>query len=280
LWPTEDPILTPPITPAKAKDRTEFVLSLSPDGTLAAVAQWRENVVTVFDLGSGDPRLVIDTGIGVLCLRVTGSTVVVAGGGKAAAWKLPADNLSLKARANIDDAIRTTTFDHPGRSSDLLETQASESAISPTLDRIATIVYPELAPAELNLYDASTGKHLTSTLPNAFTSKLHFSQDGREIWPASPKVCNGWKIVEDSKSGVTELEPLSPTARPSLVYPWQSSRGCEVREDGWVLGPTQKRLLWLPPRWRSHDSNRAWNGRFLGIGHGELSEVVILEFLE
>ena len=280
LWPTEDPITTPPILPAKSKDRTEFVLSLSPDEKLAAVARWRENVVTIFDLGSGNPRLVIDTGIGVLCLRVTGSTVVVAGGGKAATWNLPADNHSLNVRADINDAIQTTAFDHPGRSSDLLETDTTESTISPTLDRIATVVYPNLAPAELNLYNAFTGKHLTSTPPGAFTAMLYFSQDGCEIWPATPKVCHGWKVVEDSKPGVTELELLRPTARPSLVFPWQSSRGYEVREDGWVLGNTWKRLLWLPPRWRSHDFNRAWSGRFLGIGHGELPEVVILEFLE
>ena len=73
---------------------------------------------------------------------------------------------------------------------------------------------------------------------------------------------------------------MGTTACPPGVPPWESSRGYRVTDDGWILSPTQKRLLWLPYRWRSTEDQRRWGGRFLGLLLHELPEVVILEFLD
>ena len=88
----------------------------------------------------------------------------------------------------------------------------------------------------------------------------------------------GWEVIKDDKSGGMELKRLEQSY-PSGTLPWESPHGYEVTDDGWVLSPTRKRLLWLPHRWRSYRQHRVWNGRFLGLSH-RLSEVVILEFLE
>ena len=91
----------------------------------------------------------------------------------------------------------------------------------------------------------------------------------------------GWEIVEGGVSSVMKLKPLEETLYPSRAFLWHSIRGYKVTDDGWVLSPTQKRLLWLPHRWRSdREEDRLWSGRFLGLSHRLSSGVVILEFLE
>ena len=112
---------------------------------------------------------------------------------------------------------------------------------------------------------------------------LWFTPDGRGIWdrPEPPtSSADRWEIVEEVGPGTVTLQPMGMTACPPGVPPWQSSRGYRVTDDGWILGHTQQRLLWLPHRWRSAGSHMKWGGRFLGLLHPELPEVVILEFLD
>ena len=90
----------------------------------------------------------------------------------------------------------------------------------------------------------------------------------------------GWEIIEGGVSGAGKLKRLEETLCPSRTFHWDSIRGYKVTDDGWVLSPTRKRLLWLPHRWSSGEKeDRLWSGRFLGLSC-ELSEPVILEFLE
>ena len=89
-----------------------------------------------------------------------------------------------------------------------------------------------------------------------------------------------WEITRDSESGTTKLRLPGVTACPPGALPWLSSSGYRVTHDWWILSPTQKRLLWLPHHWRSVVQYRTWGGRFLGLFHSGLPEVVILEFLD
>jgi len=106
LWHTKDQIF-------QANNRSSFILEFSPDKTLAAFSRDRGNTVTVVDLQSGDPRLVVDAGMEIWCLGVTGSTIVVAGKEKIVTWNLPVGNCAFDARVDTNDSIRTTTFGHP-----------------------------------------------------------------------------------------------------------------------------------------------------------------------
>ena len=108
-----------------------------------------------------------------------------------------------------------------------------------------------------------------------------FTPNGCEIWAGCCKdsPVARWQIVEGGESGI-QLQPLEVTACPPSVFPWQSFCGYKVTDDGWVLSPTQKRLLWLPHHWRSVKEFWTWSGRFLGLKNSELPEVVILEFFE
>ena len=110
------------------------------------------------------------------------------------------------------------------------------------------------------------------------------TRGGHQLWDVNGPAVKGWKIVLDGEPYCARyppgLELLTPTKCPSDVFPWQSTRGYTVTDDGWVLSRAQKRLLWLPHDWRFQERSRMWSGRFLGLLHGRLPEVVILEFLD
>ena len=277
LWYTANP--TPSSNaPTQFAEPASFILEFSSDETLAAVARLEEKTATVLDLRSGGPRLIIDTGMKVLGLGVTENTIVVVGEGKVVTWNLPARDSGLSSGANINDSVRTTTFDYSPPSLSML---VPSTSISHDLNRIAVARYGEGELDDLNIYDASTGKRITGTTIRGYSRAPWFTPDRREVWCIGDFSARGWTIVEDNESDLARLEPLGSTARPSGgTFPWRSPRGYEVMEDGWVINSDEKRLLWLPHHWRSDNTDRVWGERFLGLLRCELLEAVILELGE
>ena len=276
LWPTTDQI-TPPSsiqTGKKRNDNYPFILAFSPNETLAAFVRKEGNVVTVLDLQSGGPQVVIDTGMRAGCLGVAESTVIVVGReGKIVTWSLPAGNDTLNSRVTITNNVQTTM---------LGISQSALISISPDFSRVAiTSLAPRSLLTTLGVYDASTGRRLAVTNITKLQRSLRFTPDGRGIWGVSDgdKV-EGWEILQNSESDRARLMSLDRAAAPQAFFPWQSHRGYKVTSDGWVLSPTQKRLLWLPHYWRLDRWDMTWSGRYLGLGYLELPEVVILEFPE
>ena len=281
LWLTKDQHIPSSDVPTRDDSGFDFVLEFSPDETLAAYVRLGESLVTIIDLKSGDPRLIIDTGMRVEGLGVAGSTVVVADGGKIVTWNLPSENCAPNTTANVNDSVRTTPFNHP--LSSCQPRNPIHISISPDLSRFAISGNPRgSAFTDLEIRDVSTGRCLASTT----TTRLMvpwFTPDGCEVWGVDQHCSvEGWEIIEDRKSGLTELKPLIPTARPPEAFSFlrKSPRGYELTDDGWLLSPTKKRLLCLPDRWKAHELYRTWGERFLGLRHGTLEEVVIMEFLD
>jgi len=255
-----------------------FVLQFSPDEALAAVARRMGNMITVLDLKSGIPRLIIDTDMEVHQLGVTGSSIVAVGDEKTVTWNLPAGGRIPNLRVGVIDSVRTATLDNDGHGIDqstfatLVSPDLRYFAVTGTHGSDCTPMYSCLC-----LYDVPTGNHLgTVTQDHPFDLTPWFTPDGCEIWCwGIPGQVERWEIVEDGESGVTELEYLgsiSLTRRPSRKY--------RVTDSGWILGPRRKRLFWLPPQWRAHRLQMRWGGRFLALLHKELPEVVVLEFSE
>ena len=278
LWNTKDP--TPSLSSVQTQfvERSNYIVEFSPDGVLAAVAQLEGNTVTVLDLNSGDPQLIIDTGMKVLCLRITGSTVVVVGEGKVVTWNLPAEGRAINTRANVDDSFRTTTFDYLPPSFMLPRAPPRlYTSVSSDLNRIAVAE----GSVGLSIYDVASGKHLARDT-RAEGPIPWFTPDGREVWCKGPlhRTVAGWTVTEDKETDLISLEPLGPTAHPPGGLPWNSSLGYEITPSGWVINPSGRRLLWLPHHWRASEELRVWGGRFLGLTHDELPEPVILELGE
>ena len=274
LWPTEGPTLSAPNTPAPSC----FLLEFSPDKSLAAVAQEDGPMVRVLDLTSGDPRLMVDTGMEVRALQTTGSTVVVVDEGKVVSWNLPPWDHASCVRRNIDDGVQTTLLDQP-RFRDPSERKIHAS-ISPDLKRIAFLDNPIFYHAGLVIHDTSTARRLAST-PSEHAIKTWFSPDGQDVWSVSKEdlIERRRIVVEDGEFSLLKFESLPRNAQQSAGFPWQSLHGYEVTANGWVHSRNGKPLLWLPRRWRSDKKHyRKWGGRFLGLLYSGLPEPIILEF--
>jgi hypothetical protein len=226
-------------------------------------------MVTVIDLKLGVQRLTIDVGMEVCGLRVVGNTVVVDGSDKFVTWTLPVGN---DVMLGVDDSVRTITskIPRPGR--------PQSASISPDLLQIAIRGYEfrDVPTAPLYIYDVPTGV-IVAKIPAA-GDMVWFSRDGSQVW-CDGKVGKeqGWQVVTDSGSTRVNLNPL-PVGSPPEGYPWRSSRGYTVTDDGWILNLEGKRLLWLPPRWRSYwGVTRVWSGPFLALLHNTLPEPVVLK---
>ena len=262
LWHTRDQNFSPPSIPNH--DYYQLIVGFSPNEVLAAFARYWEKTVTILNLQSGNLQLIKNVGLKIECLRVTESTVMVSGKGKMITWNLPIENYT-NARASVNDSIQTVELDC---------SNAAAYTISPDLSRI--VVMKERGDYYMQIHETSTGKQLAG-IRKIRPHVIALKED--KVWCLEVGgSVEGWKIIEDCGSSVTKLVPLPTTAHPPQVFPWQSPHGYEVTDDGWVLSSTQKRLLWLPHQWRSLEQFRTWSGQFLGLGHPELPEAVILEF--
>ncbi|KAF9642270.1 hypothetical protein BDM02DRAFT_3124713 [Thelephora ganbajun] len=274
LWRTMD--LTTSFSHKQTYER--FVVDFSPDETLAAATRVGGKTITVLDLKSGNPPLIIDAGMEVYGQRVTGDTVVAAYHEKVVTWNLPARDRVLNTKANLNDNISTAT---PLIICPTMSSRLEFVSISPDLHSIAIVDSLPFSHHRLHLHHVPTRQCLGYVfVDRRGDSCPWFTSDGREVWYTTDRgEANGLAVVEDTESGVIKLEHLGPTQRPSNA-PWLSSRGYQIMDDGWILGISGKRLLRLPPRWRSLDTNRTWSGRFLVLLHGALPEAVILELEE
>ena len=260
--------------------QSNFIVEISPDDAIAAVARLRETTITILDLECGEPRLIIDAGMEVLCLRVAGGTVVVVGEGKVVTWAVPADRHVLGARTNVNDSIQTTTFYHPEQSH--RETVPC-TAISPDLGRIAITERTTATSDILSVHDVSTGKPLADATPIEPQESLRmpwFTPDGRQVW-CFGHCERGWTIVEGEEPDLVELSPMKQDELPSGASPRRSSLGYAITVGGWVVSPARKRLLWLPHSWRTNwMMDLTWGGRYLGLSQHALPEAVIMELYE
>ena len=253
---------------------SNFTLGFSPDGNFAAFARQRASTVTTIDLKSGELKWNTDVGLEIGCVGMGGDTVIVVGEDSIVTWNLPSGDRTFNT--SINDIIRTTILDPSSPSRRL----AGPRRMSISLDLSRIVVTGTTGfDNSLEVVDVSTGSCLARISTEDLLSP-RFTRDGREVWASIyDSFGDQCEIVEDDKSGAIELK-VQPIPYQSLGLFQESSRGYTVTNGGWVLSPSQKRLLWLPHRWRMGERERAWGGRFLGLLDGELSEVVVLEFLE
>ena len=272
---TRDQVLSLPSVSTKDSNRGNFTLGFSPDENFAAFARKRESMVTIIDLKSGEQKWNAAVGLEIGCVGMAGGTVIVVGEDSIVTWNLPDGDRTFNA--SINDIVRTTILNPPLQSRH--RGTPFYMSISPDLSRIV-VTRSRGNHFSLEVDDVSTGSCLASISTEYSPLRPQFTQDGRGVWAedytAFGEQC---EIIEDGKSGAIELQ-LRTSEGQRREFFRESSRGYVVTDGGWVLSHSQKRLLWLPHRWRSGARSRVWGGQFLGLLHGELSEVVVLEFLE
>ena len=275
LWRTADPIVSLSSIQTSGKG---FLLDFSPDGSVVAAARQEDRMVTVIDLKSGNPRLIIDTEFGIHSLWVTGNTVTIFDGERIVVWNLSAGKHVLNARATINDSVRTITLHHPTPPSGYPHI----AEISRDLNCIITLSWDDESRRSdrgLDIYDMSTGNNLVHTIAQD-VDEMWITPDGREVgFSATRGGGGGWKIIRERTTNTIVLEPLPENMRPPGRYLQGYSHSYHVTDDGWILNWRRKRLMWLPHHWRDWYGRR-WNGRFLGLVHGKLQEPIIVELGE
>ena len=280
LWRTTDSTATLSEIPSQTPQTSEkaLIVGFSPDKELVAVARMEDETVTVLESRSRvlSARLIIDTGMKVHGVGVTGSTIVVVGDGHISTWNLPAGDHDSTPRMNVNGRVRTTPFNHPP-----FPTSAPRPTTSVSSNlRHAAIVEHGFTGSHLHLYDVRTGDCLAS-VPMGRETSPWFSLDGREIWCVTDGgEAELWEIIENGEPAATNLEYRGSPIHLPDGFPWQPSHGYSVAESRWVLGSSEKRLLWLPPNLRLDGCHRMWGGRFLVLLDRKLPDPVILELEE
>ena len=275
LWHTRGSTSTPSGILTQAPQQIEdFVLDFSSDGTIVAAARQKGDAVTILDLESGILRSTTNVGMEVYGLGVIGNIVIVIGDKKVTRWVLPAGNCS---RVDLEDGCQTTDLlDPPHRDGSVLH-----GSVSPNSDYIAIITGLDISRC-LKIHCANTGGRLRVEKARFLVGRKvvsWFAPGGGSFWCADEQgEATEWKVVNNRKVLELSLTEVS-LEDPPAGYPWASSRGYRVTEDWWICGPDGKRLLMLPPLWRSNAARRMWKGQFLALVHRELSEPVILELL-
>jgi WD40 repeat protein len=240
-----------------------IVLEFFPNRPLAIAARMGNEMVIVIDLESGALQLTIDTSMLVYGLTQIGNTVVAIGGGGAVAWNIPGGDFLPNARMGVKDSTWKINL---GQIEDHLVTAASISS------DFQCVVRSSLTRGVLDVYYTSTRQNLVAGVQ---ASALWFAPSGHDVWCVLDDKAKVFTVTQD---GLHHTSSIANIEDGSWGCPWGSQRGYKVTHDGWILSGSGKRLLMLPPLWRSEfKEDRVWNWKFLALLHRELHEPVILE---
>ena len=270
LWHTNN---SPTISTQSSQHTGGFYLEFSPDESLVVVAQKLGNIVTVLDLESGSPQLVIDAGINICGIGITGSKIIVVGDGKIITWELPARDHLLNAQGCINNSAQITTFEPSGY---------THASVSPDLNYVAVWNHSR----DLSIYNMYTGEKIAA----AISSKplLGFTPSGDKVWcaktdsqPSSGRwivSVSSYAFVRHNMSNTMKLKlDMELCDPPPSDFPWDSSCGHQVTDEEWIISPSGKKLLWLPHQWQSNQLYRKWGGRFLALLDSGLPEAIIID---
>ena len=246
----------------------DFALEFFPDRPLAAVIRRRQNVLTVLDLKSGAPRLTIDARIEVYGLKVIDNTIVAIGCGKIITWNLPEGDSFRYTRMGVEDCSHTRDFEVGFPLDNTVAT-----SVSLDLRYVALLGDTHVGERFLYIRSTSTEEILDRVRVDGVT--MWIAPGGQDIWCGVESEAEVFTVT--SSGNLARKMSAVDIEGGSWRCPWGSPRGYEVTNEGWILGPSGKRLFMLLPPWQSLPVQRVWNGRFLALLHGSLPEPVILE---
>ncbi|KAF9645049.1 hypothetical protein BDM02DRAFT_3272001 [Thelephora ganbajun] len=231
----------PPID-AHHDSRKQFVI-LSRCSSYIVASHKEDCVVTITNLLSQTLPCVIDTGMAITELALTGNILLAVDSDTTAAWQLTEEGM-------VDGVCADGRAEH-GNTIWTIPTQPNSLCLH-VQDQAAYIVDWE---TPIYGYHTETGEALKPVLLNSHRNHIGFSND-TSLDDLSKY---GWDISSGGGG------PLS----------WNTPR------EGWVKDPEGNHLLWLPVEWRdperiaSHDSTVVW---FDLAPHNGTFRTVIIKF--
>jgi len=258
----------------------------SADGTRIATARPRESVVTILDPLLDAPQRYINTNMRILEIKIFDNVLFVADEHELVSW-----GLGVGGTGHDAHGVRRATIDR------ISAIGASARAwwfkLSNDCSQIAVA-----AERTVSLYDIKTQEILNEcTMENMGQGYLEgctvkniwgmrFSPDGRQLWfllgkgeigALGPHYCAMLHITEDWRSAEVTKELLEDGWSRDSNFP---PPGYRLRVGSrWVEGPGGRKLLWLPPNWRTgHMTEAMWDGHFLALVDDRHPEPIIIEF--
>ena len=283
LWSTE--VSVTPLSDSSVQtpyqETRNFLLEFSSANTLAIVTKTAHKVVTALDLKASTPQLTINVDAEVYAVRVVGGTAFVLSAGDIYTWDIPTWVSGFDHSARIVDSISTTTLKDLNMLASLHGKELWGASISPDSHFIAANIYVwkgNTGTPNLCIYDTVTGDCLY--LNEEKVGMAWFNPDSSELCAIrGGKKIRRWKITEDGKPNITKLEDQELTEVLTGEPPWLSTCSYKITDDGWILSPSRKLLLWLPHHWRlgEKEKTRKWGGHYLALLDGRLPEAIILD---
>ena len=274
LWHTGIFTTTPSSAPPQPQQIEKFILDFVPDKSLAVVTQQKGNMVTILDLKSSVPLLMIEAPMEVHGLRVINNILVTIGSNKVITWNLSAGDTLPDVGLNIGDSAQTIHLsDEP---LGVYRDDVTAASISPDFHYVALDIKTRgssLPFGCLSIYSMSNGEYLGSA--GTMLIGVPWFGPGRDnIWYAFGNKAYIWTVNGENLDHTMTVHDI---VHGSWGCPWEQSCGYQVADDGWILSMDGKRLMLLPSPWQSEAAERVWNGQFLALLHAGLPKPVIIE---
>ncbi|KAF9779596.1 hypothetical protein BJ322DRAFT_1221434 [Thelephora terrestris] len=246
-------------------DHEDFLVDLSADESLIAVAQRTSHTVTIFAMKSGAPWLVIDADTVICGVKITKDKIIVIGDGKIVTWNLPGRDGDFSA-----DRAHTVAFQNSGH------VEYLRASVAPNLDYLAIASLRE-SEESLCVYNMHNGEKLAVARSEGWITG--FTPDSCGVWISRyDGVVDQWTIVEEGGSNGLKLQKVGTWRTPQDGFPWHSPCGYQLTDDGRILSSSGKHLLWLPHHWRPNTKLQVrWGRNILVVWNEYLLEPIILK---
>jgi len=211
-----------------------------------ATAHHRESTITITNLHSQNPSpsQIIDTGLKISVIVLTGNVLLVKGSDTVVAWLLTKEGVvgGTFSKRRVDRSNSLWVMPHP----DLLDLWFSVKG-----DIVAVGQHED----PICFYHTKTGEILN--LDKAHPGTWHYF-NGSRVHGCDHYYHDSYKPHESSKCH------------------WSISK--ITLQEGWVKDPERKHRLWLHPRWRSSWHYVDWFGQVTTLRLKSSSELVIIKF--
>lgn len=246
-----------PTSPA-IESHSKTLDTFAPHGTYIATTHYQESTITITNLHSQSPTTsqVIDTGLAILAIALTGNILLARGPNTLMAWLLTergvVDGIHSSRRADHNDCLWEIS----------LQTQASfwarltHRVNHDNEDLLGFSVEGDIA--AINYNDSAIRAYHTTT---------------GEILPLdkAPRHTE-YKLQDECKQYHHDLFKLHQPPKCD----WQISQ--TILQEGWVKDPEGKHRLWLHPNLRSSKNDVGWLHNASALRLRNRSQLVIIKF--
>ena len=265
----------PPTVVHQQHPHQRHLVAYSTDGVHIAMARLGGSVTTVLDHDLGIPQQFINPDMETQDIKIVNNTLFVVDKHKLVCWDLEAGGTSDPAHDAKRVVINDTLDIYPDAKHLTLSQNCSQIAFT----RGQTVFLCNLkAPGPLTKYISAYK-----------VVGLQFSPDQHKLWLCTQKktLKDGHNIYLVSKWLVElqileggDFKDVTTFQNEQLWWSCLSSHGHMVLyRSEWVVDSVGKKLLWLPPGWRTEEEgDMRWNSNFLALLNGRHPEPIIIQF--